>query len=102
MRKLPFSRLVRVRGRGFVRQREETMLTLALDSEFACARARTQVREVTEQVTNKSDLRFQAQAILCLQEAAEAYLVLLFEDAYVAWSCRSNAPLIRNTLVWVT
>ena len=45
---------------------------------------RTQVREVTEQVTNKSDLRFQAQAIMCLQEAAEAYLVLLFEDACVA------------------
>ena len=28
----------------------------------------------------KSDLRFQSQAILALQEAAEAYLVGLFED----------------------
>ncbi len=28
----------------------------------------------------KSDLRFQAQAVLALQEAAEAYLVGLFED----------------------
>ena len=46
------------------------------------------MREVTEQVTNKSDLRFQAQAIMCLQEAAEAYLVLLFEDACVAVPAR--------------
>ena len=28
----------------------------------------------------KSDLKFQAQAVLALQEAAEAYLVGLFED----------------------
>ena len=28
----------------------------------------------------KSDLRFQSQAVLALQEAAEAYLVGLFED----------------------
>ena len=28
----------------------------------------------------KTDLRFQSAAILCLQEAAEAYLVILFED----------------------
>lgn len=28
----------------------------------------------------KSDIRFQSQAILALQEAAEAYLVGLFED----------------------
>ena len=36
------------------------------------------VREVTQDF--KSDLRFQAQAIGALQEAAEAYLVGLFED----------------------
>jgi histone H3 len=36
------------------------------------------VREIAQQV--KQDLRFQSTAILALQEAAEAYLVGLFED----------------------
>ena len=36
------------------------------------------VREVTQDF--KTDLRFQAQAIMALQEAAEAYLVRLFDD----------------------
>ena len=36
------------------------------------------VREIATQY--KSDLRFQTQAILALQEACEAYLVKLFED----------------------
>ena len=36
------------------------------------------VREVSQEF--KSDLRFQSSAILALQEAAEAYLVGLFED----------------------
>jgi len=45
-----------------------------------------QVREITEQVTGKTDFRFQAQAILCLQEASEAFLVLLFEDAYALFT----------------
>ena len=36
------------------------------------------VREIAQDF--KSDLRFQGAAILCLQEAAEAYLVRLFED----------------------
>ena len=36
------------------------------------------VREIAGEF--KSDLRFQTQAILALQEAAEAYLVGLFED----------------------
>jgi len=38
------------------------------------------VREVTHQFTSK-DFRWQAAAILALQEAAEAHLVGLFEDA---------------------
>ncbi len=37
------------------------------------------VREVAQDF--KSDLRFQSSAILALQEAAEAYLVSLFEDS---------------------
>ena len=36
------------------------------------------VREIAQDY--KTDLRFQSAAILCLQEAAEAYLVGLFED----------------------
>ena len=36
------------------------------------------VREITQDF--KTDLRFQSVAILCLQEAAEAYLVSQFED----------------------
>ncbi|EER91869.1 hypothetical protein BDA96_01G308800 [Sorghum bicolor] len=36
------------------------------------------VREIAQ--LHKSDLRFQSHAILALQEAAEAYLVGLFED----------------------
>lgn len=36
------------------------------------------VREIAEEV--KTDLRFQSSAIAALQEAAEAYLVGLFED----------------------
>ncbi len=36
------------------------------------------VREIATEF--KSDLRFQSQAVLALQEAAEAYLVGLFED----------------------
>merc|ERR1711937_573599 len=36
------------------------------------------VREIAQDY--KSDLRFQSQALLALQEAAEAYLVSLFED----------------------
>ena len=36
------------------------------------------VREITQDF--KTDLRFQSAAILCLQEAAEAYLVRLFDD----------------------
>ena len=37
------------------------------------------VREIAQDY--KTDLRFQSAAILCLQEAAEAYLVGLFDDA---------------------
>ena len=37
------------------------------------------VREITQDI--KTDLSYQSQAILALQEASEAYLVGLFEDA---------------------
>ena len=38
------------------------------------------VREIAQEV-GKTDLRFQGSAIICLQEAAEAFLVSLLEDA---------------------
>ena len=37
------------------------------------------VREIAQEILGK-DLRFQANAVLALQEAAEAYLIGLFED----------------------
>ena len=39
------------------------------------------VREITQDI--KTDLSYQSQAILALQEASEAYLVHLFEDANI-------------------
>jgi len=38
------------------------------------------IREIAQDVGRQKDLRFQEQAILAAQEAAEAYLVKLFED----------------------
>eukprot|EP00798_Chlamydomonas_sp_ICE-L_P030562 gene30560-biopygen16405 len=40
------------------------------------------VREIAQDF--KTDLRFQSSAVLALQEAAEAYLVGLFEDTNLA------------------
>lgn len=37
------------------------------------------VREIAQDM--KEDLRFQSTAVICLQEAAEAYMVGLFQDA---------------------
>ena len=50
------------------------------------------VREITQDF--KMDLRFQAAAILCLQEAAEAYLVGLFEDTNL---CAIHAKRVTIT-----
>lgn len=38
------------------------------------------MRKVTRQLVTSTEVRFQAAAILALQEAAEAFLVHLFED----------------------
>ncbi|XP_045142844.1 histone H3-like centromeric protein A isoform X2 [Echinops telfairi] len=40
-------------------------------------------REVCVKFTRGVDLNWQAQALMALQEAAEAFLVHLFEDAYL-------------------
>mmetsp|Transcript_15568 Transcript_15568/g.19283 ORF Transcript_15568/g.19283 Transcript_15568/m.19283 type:complete len:169 (-) Transcript_15568:2033-2539(-) len=39
------------------------------------------VREETQRYTRSEEFRWQAQALLALQEAAEAYLVSIFEDS---------------------
>ncbi|KAM6179345.1 histone H3-like centromeric protein A [Erethizon dorsatum] len=41
------------------------------------------VREICAQFTRGVDFNWQAQALLAIQEAAEAFLVHLFEDAYL-------------------
>ncbi|KAG8522472.1 histone H3-like centromeric protein A [Galemys pyrenaicus] len=41
------------------------------------------VREICVRYTRGVDFNWQAQALLALQEAAEAFLVHLFEDAYL-------------------
>lgn len=41
------------------------------------------VREIASTVIGGGDLRFQQSTIMALQEAAEAYLTKLFEDAYL-------------------
>jgi len=41
------------------------------------------IREICDQVVPRANLRFQSAAIQALQEAAEAYLVTLFEDSYL-------------------
>jgi len=38
----------------------------------------------TDFMTRQTDLRFQSSAVMALQEAAEAYLVSLFEDTNLA------------------
>ncbi|MES1920927.1 histone H3.3 type a [Bonamia ostreae] len=39
------------------------------------------VKQISDEISD--DLRFQAKAVEALQEATEAYLVSLFEDAYL-------------------
>ena len=64
-----------------------------------CARASAlQVREVTQQYTNR-EIRWKGEALMAMQEAAEAYLQGLFEDACVARGARGATSLMaRHTL----
>lgn len=66
LRKLPFQRLVREIGQG---------------NSMPCSSNAVLTSAPRGQLDFKNDLRFQSTAILALQEAAEAYLVSLFEDA---------------------
>jgi len=46
----------------------------------------------------RADLRWQSSALLALQEATEAYLVHLFEDAWAFYTIFNICVLIHNTL----
>ena len=89
IRKLPFARLVRVGGCLPARLTaarpgslaHATLCTLALPAAtYLPIRRGPQVREVTQQYTNR-EIRWKGEALMAMQEAAEAYLQGLFEDA---------------------
>ncbi len=87
IRKLPFQRLVREIAQDFkVRPGEGGLVVQlgaagALSTQLAALSA-TDISVLTlpSSCLLQTDLRFQSQAVLALQEAAEAYLVGLFED----------------------
>jgi histone H3 len=59
------------------------------------------VREIAQDY--KTDLRFQSSAVLALQEAAEAYLVGLFEDTNLcAIHAKCVTHIMCNTLIFKT
>lgn len=64
---------------GTVALREIRRFQRSTDTVIPKAAFQRLVREVAEQV--KPDVRFQSTAVLALQEAAEAAMVTLFEDA---------------------
>lgn len=68
IRKLPFQRLVREIAQDF----KVSFISLDLPPK----------RRLTS--SHQTDLRFQSSAVMALQEAAEAYLVSLFEDTNLA------------------
>jgi histone H3/H4 len=71
IRKLPFQRLVREIAQDFKVSRFPSLFpTLEQDSDRL--------------TITQTDLRFQSSAVMALQEAAEAYLVSLFEDTNLA------------------
>ncbi|KAL3146538.1 5-hydroxytryptamine receptor 4 [Trebouxia sp. C0010 RCD-2024] len=72
IRKLPFQRLVREIAQDF-----KTGVCHASVAAFGCQHVRNSLNVVAFVC---ADLRFQSSAVLALQEAAEAYLVSLFED----------------------
>jgi histone H3/H4 len=79
IRKLPFQRLVSSLPCPFFSPPLGSFVGVCTESFFGvCFSFAMQVREVAEEF--KNDLRFQSTALLALQEAAEAFLVSLFED----------------------
>jgi histone H3 len=60
------------------------------------------VRAMVEQKLNKYDTRFQASSLLALQEALEAYMAGIFEDAVVAQIHAKRMTLLTKDLDMVT
>ena len=88
IRKLPFARLVRGGGDLHCPAAAgccQALPALPIHSRKHSAHRlppppRPQVREVTQQYTNR-EIRWKGEALMAMQEAAEAYLQGLFEDA---------------------
>ena len=55
------------------------------------------VREIATEF--KSDLRFQTQAILALQEACEAYLIKLFEDTNLCEKKKKRVTIMAKDMM---
>ncbi len=71
IRKLPFQRLVREIAQDFKVRCQTCIFIYMVAMLILCSAVQT-------------DLRFQSSAVMALQEAAEAYLVSLFEDTNLA------------------
>lgn len=88
LRKLPFARVVR------------PFFPVPVVPELICAKVREIALDLTTDMGNYelAGLRWQSSALLALQEATEAFLVHLFEDAcvpclLVSWTCSDIWPL---------
>jgi len=61
------------------------------------------VREVARKVTHDNpDLRFQSSALECLQEAAEAFLVQLFEDTLLCAIHAKRVTIMQKDIILAT
>lgn len=59
------------------------------------------VREVAYALDDSKQLRFQSTAILALQEAAEAYLVNMFDEVnHIAIHGRRQTVMVKDMLLW--
>ena len=59
------------------------------------------VRDIVLKDLNVLEARFQASSMMALQEAAEAYLVGIFEDAQLAGIHAKRVTLMRDDLMMV-
>ena len=87
IRKLPFQRLVR---------------EIAQDFKVRCRRGCHMCAMLIPRFAVQTDLRFQSSAVMALQEAAEAYLVSLFEDTNLAAIHAKSESLFHFTSILVS